>query len=397
MGNYSNVYLGRILVREDLSVDEKSNGALTLTGQESMPNVSKLDVERRREDLLGMQGELLPVYFSEKNALDGFYSVDDTSTTLTEWDSALAIAAWTANLVRVGRSNEIDLESRLSGSLTRVNDFSATGVRWHSPAVNHKAYWAGNTAPLFASRTGSDGVLKVYRSIPVTVNPRWGCTVQDYKLGRVRFIDADDYERHGKSIVVNPADWELSNSLLRIKPLSSGGTLEISAWTGSTWAAKNWDILHEVGPAVSMGVADYASIIWNTYECVIVRLMKSVGTVGRMSVDITLRRGASFAEVYVQHEYGTTLKIVRATAEAGTAGTGYVAATSVDANGFRYFVGSARSFTGDNVNGGISKTATATLDAAVGVAFDAASGNAAADLYQQYLGSPSEYVQAVRR
>lgn len=398
MGSYSSVYLGRIVVREDLSVSEKSDGTLALTGQESMPKVTKLDVERRRADLAGMAGEIIPVYFGEKTALDGFYLVDDTGVTLTEWDGTLATAAWTANLTRLGYKNEIDLESRLSGTLTRVNEFSATGKRWHAPAVNHLAYWAGTSSLTYASRVGTEGTLKVYQQVPDGVNPRWGVTPADYLKGRVRFIDQNGYERHGRGIQTSGTSWELSNSLLRIKPSTTGATLEIASYTGTVWNVKNWAIKYGTSPVTTLAAtADYVSVIWNTLECVVLRLTSSVSTMGRITVDITLRRGASFAEVYVQHEFGTTLQITRSAVEAATAGTGYIVATNNDANGHKYILGSAKSFTGDVVNGGISKTTTPTLDAIVGVQLDATSGNAAADLYQQYLGSPAEYVQAVRR
>lgn len=397
MGNYSSVYLGRITVREDLDVSEKSDGSLDITGQESMPKITLLDVERRKEDLLGMSGELIPVYFGEKSTLDGFYTVTSSSTTLTEWDGTIGVVAWSASLDRAGKFNVVDFESRLSGTITRANNFSATGKRSHCPPVNAKAYWSGSVAPTYASRTGADGLLKVYQNLSVSTNPRWGCTPIEYGKGRVRFIDSNGFERHGTQVETAGNNWEINNSLIRIKPIGANGTLEISAWTGAAWAVKNWDILYDTAPAVSIGFAEYATVIWNSYECITIRLVKSVGTTGRITVDITLRRGSAFAEVYVQHEFGTTLKIVRATPEAGTAGTGYISATASDSNGFKYFIGSTKTFTGDNVNGGISKAATATLDAAIGIVFDATAGNLASDLYPQYLGSPAEYVQAVRR
>jgi hypothetical protein len=127
-----------------------------------------------------------------------------------------------------------------------------------------------------------------------------------------------------------------------------------------------------------------------------VRIVKTLSP-GRVTVDFTLRRGSRFLEIYVQHLFGTTLKLVRSAVEASSASTGYIKATAADGAGNKFVLGSARSFTADNVNGGISKTTTPTLDAFVGVEIAAApTGDAAVDLFQQYLGSPAELVQGVK-
>ncbi len=100
----------------------------------------------------------------------------------------------------------------------------------------------------------------------------------------------------------------------------------------------------------------------------------------------------------MQHQFGTTLKIVRSAVEASTASTGYIVATAADGASNKYILGSAKSFTADNTNGGISKAATPTLDAFIGVVVNGAgAGDIAADLFKQYLGAPSEFVQGVRR
>jgi hypothetical protein len=144
-------------------------------------------------------------------------------------------------------------------------------------------------------------------------------------------------------------------------------------------------------------VPDYVTVLRNDLECVTVRLTKSLAP-GRITVDLTLRRGSRLAEIYVQHQFGTTLKLVRATAEATTASTGYLTATAADANGHKFVMGSTRTFVADNVNGGLSRAATPTLDAFVAIEpSGAAAGDQAAHLWAQYLGAASETVKGVRR
>lgn len=404
MALYSTLRLGRLTLREDFTVAEDSDSSgrkITLTGRESMGPLgqrTRLQVEQRRDDINSLAGDFVPVVFTEKQNLNGFYIVDSSNASITTWqDHNLTMLDWQIVIWRVGVENEIDVESRLSGAITKVNDFSAVGSRFHAPSIGHKAYWAGSSAPVFIDRTGSEGAVRVYRGLGVGINPRWGVGVSDYEKARVRFLDNNSLERVGLSVRSLATSWELSNSLIRVKPLNlSNGTLEISTWVSGSWHTKNWSVRFGTAPVVEYGYADYVNVIHNTFEVVTIRLTKDTAP-GRSHLDLTLRRGSTFVEAYLQHEFGTTLKIGLTTAQVGTAGSGYIGATSVDSDGLKYILGSARTFTGDNANGAISKAAASTLDALIGVQLNATAGNTAADLYAQYLGSPAEYVQGVKR
>jgi hypothetical protein len=77
-----------------------------------------------------------------------------------------------------------------------------------------------------------------------------------------------------------------------------------------------------------------------------------------------------------------------------------VIASSNDADGNKYVVGSSKSFTADTAIGGVSKASVTALDAFVGVVAGgtgAVTGDQAANLFAQYLGSSTEVVAAVRR
>jgi hypothetical protein len=141
------------------------------------------------------------------------------------------------------------------------------------------------------------------------------------------------------------------------------------------------------------------SILRNDYEMISLRMVKHL-TIGRLILDMTLRRGMRFIEVYVQRYAADRIGIVRTVTTASTATSGYVVATANDPAGNRGVVGSARTFTADTINGGITKSATTTLDAMIGVVMNGGSalaGDAAVDLYAQYLGAPGEIVRGVRR
>jgi len=383
-------------MREDLSVAENGDTRImTLSGQESVPRLSPAQVIARREDFLSMDGQMVPVLFTDKSYLDGFYQVETASGTIEDWDDgAIRVFRWTCTLVRLGTVSEVDIESRLSGSITRVNVFSVVGERTHAPAIGHNAYWSNATVSSVLTRTAEDGAVKLYRGLGADVSPRWAVAPGGYAGGRVRFLDSNSAERAGIALLCDPVAWELSNGLVRVRP---GTALEVSAWTGGSWKPKVWNLL---AGGVGLSPFTYCTLIDNRYESATVRLTKAQ-TTGRTFVDLTLRRGSRLLEIYIQSEFAATLRIARGTIEAGTSAlTGAVVANVNDGDTNKYILGSAKAFTPDIVNGAIEKASTVTLDAYVGViagGTGAVVGDQAADLQKQYVGAPSELVQAVRR
>lgn len=408
MATYGRVKIGRLVLREDHIVSETidQNGlrSLSVSGQESMGHATGYAlslISQKREDLLAITDQVVPVVFDRKSNYNGYYQVVLAGGSIENHDGLTAMFPWSATLARVGTEQQIDVESRLGGALTRTNVFSVTGVRCHAPSVGHIGYQTGSTIPLFTTRGSADGSLILYRTLSVGVNPRWACAVTNYEKGRSRFIDSNSYERSGVDASMAATGWELSNGLVRVKPLVSSGVLEVSAWTGAAWHTKNYDMLLGTGPAVTVGAFDYCSILQNNYEFTAIRLVKSLSP-GRLTVDLILRRGHRFVEIYAQHDFSTTIKIVRSTTEAGTrpGGTGYLVATSNDADTNKYIIGSSQTFTEDAVNGGLSKASTTTLDAFIGVVAagtGAVTGDTATDIYAQYIGAPSELIRGIRR
>lgn len=404
MSDFGTVKVGRLVLREALAVASESvnsqtgNRQLTITGQEAKPDLTVAQLAQIQDDVQNMIDSMVPVVFTNKSDRSGYYQVTDSSADLMNWTGEVITCAWKLTMDRLGSDTEVDVESRLSGATARNNSFAATGERWHAPPIGHYGYWSGSTQPSVVTRTGADGPMTVYRGLSATVNPRYGCAVGSYLAGRVRFSDANSAERSGVNFTVAATGWTLSNALVQVTAASAGsGVLTVSAYTGGAMQAKAWDLL---SGGVSLGVPAGATVLRNDPEAVTLRLLWTQATPGRVSADLVLRRGSRFVELYVQGEFSSTLKLVRTTAEAGTSGTGYVAATANDAAGNRYIVGSALTFTADTTLGGLSLASTTALDAFIGVVAGggaAVAGDQAADLYAQYLGAPSESTQAVRR
>lgn len=391
--------VGRMVLREDWESDDSTDSSgqqnLSLSGQESMPRKTAEGIEKSREDFMSLMGKMLPVTFSYKDYLNGFYEVTSVKGGITDvLQEGLKTFEWSLQLKFLGNTSS-DIESRMSG-VDKANNFSAVGERTHAPAIGHKSYWSGTAVPSVVSRTGEDGAITVYRNIPANVYPRWSVDPLDYPRGRVRVSDGWG-ERAGTNIAIDPTAWTISNGLVRVRRAPSS-VFEISSYAGG-WENKIWDLLVGSGPAVSVGTFDYCTILHNDFEACTLRLMKSFAP-GRCLVDITLRRGARFAEFYIQNSTSTTLKMVLASGETFSATSGYLAKATDDADGNRAIIGSARTFTADTVLGGISKAGTQVLDLMVGSVVNggaAIAGDQAANLYAQYIGMPTETVKGVMR
>jgi hypothetical protein len=393
--------IGRVILTESVmrpfEESWSSDGrTVSLSGiLHSNPSMPRVWMQQLHDDILGLPLSIVPVVFGMKSHRNGYYRVSSAQSSLVEiTDQNLIQLTWQVDIVRLGNDSEIDLESRLAGPTNRLNDFSLGGERWHAPAQAHTAYWAGSATPAQVARTGGEGAIKIYRGIPDDAMPRWQCNVEDYGVGRVRLVDLE--ERAGTGIQVDPIQWEINNSLLAVMPSSTG--LDLYTHDGTDFGdAKEWNLT--VG-GTPLGNPLAVSVLYNEYERVTIRLLWNRTPSGRVMADVTMRRGSYFVEVLLKSNSAVTFGIARATNEAGTSGSGFVRATSDDAEGNRYIIGSLRTFTGDLTAGGISLTSTVKLDAIIGVEKGGAAaldGNQADDLIKQYVGIPSEVVQAVRR
>jgi hypothetical protein len=389
--------IGRTTLREDYTASYRVNmntgqQTLALTGLEwASGMVTPAHVRARREDIMTMQGAILPVTFSKKEDHTGFYRVVDAGVDHTAWDEADHFR-WNLSLEKIGVATAVDIESRLTG-IARANDHGPlAGELWHAPAIGHTGYDTGSTSPASTvARVTPEGTVTVYRGIPANTDPRWAILPTLYGGGRVRVL-MDGIERMGTGFKTSTS-WEMSNGLVRVT--SSGGLLVVSAYDGASWESKVWNV--QVGS--NLTGFDEVTVIRNDYEACTVRLYRAQSVSGRIYVDLSLRRGSRFIEGYIQVSTSNTLGLSLQTIEASTSATGYVVANADDAAGNRAIVGSARSFTADT-DGGLSKAATRTLDFFVGAVVGGSSaipGDTAVNLRDQYIGALAEATMVVKR
>jgi hypothetical protein len=363
-GGWGTLTVGRLALREVFKVSESGGEKRTLSvsGQEASPPLTRQQLVDRHDDLLALEGSVLPVTFEDKPERNGFYLVTGVSADLTEWKGDALTSDWKLDLTRAGTENETDLQSRLTGAV-RQNDFSLTGERWHAPPIGHYGYFTGSTAPSVLTRTGEDGAITVYRGVPTNVSPRWGCSPSAYMAGRVRFTTSTGREVTGTDRLLAATGWSLSNGLVTVGPSGSGSTLEVQSYAGGSWRSKQWDVT--AGSLITSW--DSASLLHNQPEHIIVRLMKSTAP-GRVTLDLGLRRGSRVVEGFLKTGASGTLSVSRPTAEgySSTASSGYLTAAGDDSYGNAWVAGSARTFTA-HANGGISRASTTSLDFFLGL------------------------------
>jgi hypothetical protein len=364
-GDWGDLKIGRLLLRETFKESESvsTQRTLDLEGQESSPPLTRSELVWRHDNVTALEsGTVMPLTFTDKPERNCFVHVDSVSANYTEWRTDVVTSDWKLGLTRLGSDAEVDLQSRLTG-VARVTDFALTGERWHAPPIGHYGYQTGTTNATVMTRTGADGVITMYRGIPAGVSPRWGCAPTSYLNGRVR-LTSSGTELCGVDQSLAATGWALTNGLVNVTPGASG-TLDVQAYTDGAWRSKLWNVSAS-GSASSITSWDGATLLRNDPEHVILRLTKGLSP-GRATLDLTLRRGSRTVEGYLQTTTSNTLAVYRSTAETNTsfAASGYITATDDDADGSRFAIGSARTFTA-HTNGGIQKAAATSLDFWIG-------------------------------
>lgn len=381
--------IGGVEFREETVIEESSDGSMRLSGQEAHPPRSRAHVEAAHGNLKAMAGLTVPVTFTDKAELTGFYRVDSAGSTYEKWaNGAVQTASWRVDLTLIGGSSDVEIESRVP-TIARLKDHATTPVFWHAPAGGSSSYYTGATVPAATiSRTSADGVIRVYLGIPLAVAPRWTVKAEDYLIGAAR-LSFLGFRRIGK-FTPPLATWEMSNGLVKIVPGPTGSVI-ISAWDASQWRSAK-TVTFTVSGAALTDQPDI-TIMRNDPEEVAIRLTYPIAT-GRTTVDLALRRGSRFATVLMKRHSSAALGI----GSTGTYGnvTGGIRESSADADGNRLVMGSARTVTQNLTS--ISK-ATTVADYFIGHEIDAApqTGDAYLDLLAQYLGSTGERIKVVRR
>lgn len=399
--SWGTITVGRLTLRETTELTTgfaSGQRTVSLAGQESTPPLTMAQLRQRQEDILGLEDRFLPMTFTDKADHDGYYVVTAVSAALVNHQGETARVDWTITATRIGPENAVDIESRAT-HVVRQNAFALTGERWHAPSASAYAYFTGSTRPSGSvARSGDEGVVTVYRGVPAAVSPRWGASLADYGRGRARIV-VDGLERSADSVTIPAsAAWSISNSLVSASGGGATATIIVSNHDGTAWRAKNWNVSFTASASDPTLAWDAVTVVRNDYEAATIRLVRSVAP-GRYMLDLTVRRGARFVEGYAQTDVSRTMGLYRGVADPGTSATGTVSASTNDANGNRYVIGSAKTFTA-NTNGGLSASAVTAFDFFVGSSVGgsaAASGDTVTSLRDQYIATMIETTMGAKR
>jgi ABC-type transporter Mla subunit MlaD len=388
--------IGGITFRETQSLTDDS-GTVKIVGQEEHPPQTKAEVRSRLLSVLGLIGQTVPAVFEDKSVADGFYLVVDASSDHEDRQQAAYLTAnWTMTLQRVGRERDVEFESRVPTIARSTELVGQTPSFWHAPPPDTWDYYTGSTVPSASVvRESAEGLVTVYRGIPANVAPRWTCRAAGYMDASPRILF--DGIRLAGTETPALSVWQVDNGLVRV--LGGGdATFSVAAWDPDVddWTSVK-SYVPTVGGAALTGTPEL-TILRNDPEEAAVRLSYP-GAPGRATVDLGLRRGSRFVTGVFKRHAAATLGVARTAAEAATVVTGGLRATSADADGNRFLMGSSRTLTTTTGTASIAKAAVSQLDFFLGheVGASPAAGDAFADLLGQYLGTSGDRTRVVRR
>lgn len=174
----------------------------------------------------------------------------------------------------------------------------------------------------------------------------------------------------------------LTNHLVRVVGNVSAPAFTLEFWDGTEWRAKSIDVWRELVP---LGF-DRASILDYRPEVVTAQYAASISGGGRVTVDVTLRRGMRVALFQVSHNQSVTLSASPNPTIAMNKTLERQLASSADANGHKLMMGSPRTWSQTPGTGLLYRTAK-TLSFYVGLELSGAgAGDTALDLSMQACG-----------
>lgn len=186
----------------------------------------------------------------------------------------------------------------------------------------------------------------------------------------------------------------LSNGLVRIVGQISGSSFAVDFWDGVAWRAKAIN----VWLGATALTFDKLSIVDYRPESATLQYEYTVPTGGRVTVDVTLRRGMRVAIFQMSHNQVADIKASPFPTEAMTKTSERQLSDTADAQGHSLLMGAPRTYTQTPSTGLMTRTATQTFTFYVGLQLSAAgAGDLAADLSYQAIGVLSERVRPQRR
>lgn len=186
----------------------------------------------------------------------------------------------------------------------------------------------------------------------------------------------------GRAYSGPPNGRRLSNGLVRVTGQITAPAFVIEFWDGTAWRAKEITVWKDL---VAIGF-DKLSILDYRPEVAVAQYEASISGGGRVTVDVTLRRGMRTVLFQVSHNQTVALAASPFPEQAMTK-TNERQLGSADGNGHRLMTGSPRTWTQNATSGLMTRSATKSFTFYVGLELSgAAAGDTSLDLSMQEIG-----------
>jgi hypothetical protein len=236
---------------------------------------------------------------------DGFYRVEDVQ-----------LHGWRSDVWEIG----LELE-RVQGFAAPLFEAIVLGGKragvaaavaaqaWQSLPATVMGYENGTITPTVETVASADGNLRLFTD---AVNKLFNARVEFYLPPASWYVGAATLTIGGKLIVGrqcpnDPDGWALSNGIVRLSGVTDSGAIKLEHWSGTAWVEDGsyWFGQYGGGAQPLLTAPPLAiTVLRNGPECVTIRLAydaASIVTNARfaVNVDVSLRRGANCAEVYL--------------------------------------------------------------------------------------------------
>ena len=249
---------------------------------------------------------VVPVTFDTPLAhLTGFYRVGDVSV-----DQAMPDRSdLTLDLERVQGYTAPLFESIVLGGKRSGVAAGVTAEAWQALPDTVKGYENGTITPTVEVAATADGNLTLFTD---AVNKLFNARVEFYLPPASWYVGAATLTVGGNLIVGrqcqnDPDGWMISNGIIRLSGVTDSGAIKLEHWSGTAWVEDGsyWFGQYGGGAQPLLTAPPLAiTVLRNGPECVTIRLAydaASIVTNARfaVNVDVSLRRGANCAEVYL--------------------------------------------------------------------------------------------------
>ena len=332
---------------------------------------------------------------------DGFYRVQDVALGSTQAD------VWSLDLTmqRVQGFAAPLFEAIVLGGKRAGVGTGVTAQAWQGLPATVMGYENGVITPTVETVATADGNLSLFTD---TANELFDARVEFYLPPASWYVGAATLTVGGNLIVGrqcqnDPDGWMISNGIIRLSGVANSGAIKLEHWSGAAWVSNGNYSFGQYGGGAQPLLTDpplAITVLRNGPECVTIRLAydaQSVVTNARfaVNVDVSLRRGANCAEVYLSTRgaYRWLLKTpivyarkVEATGVSADSSTGAAATWG----------NTGRGEPGDPLFGALAAAGTAMV-AGIGHVFGTVDVAAVTKFGGRYAAAQSERVLAVAR